>query len=425
MPQRWRSVTAVILLLVALAFVLRADTLRLTPTARAAAPHAFTIETWVVANLPPKALEWVRGLLPWRRPSMSEGLDSVTEYFALGDEVRRQRADLAREAALRVGAEDGDAARRLAALEGEIQGLVARRTALQGAVESALEGALSATLKDQSLQRGIGPVSALFPPPVFRLDRPPRLLVVSPRDRIVMAETRLLKPDLSLAAAEGLEAEVEAQENLSALVLTLGGLALYPSLVPDSQSLRTALQTIAHEWLHQYWFFTPLGQAYFSNPDMTTVNETAAEIAGRELGDIVYERLGFELPPPAPPPAAPSGAVGDSPPSGFDFAVEMRETRLEVDRLLERGLVAKAEVYMEKRRRRFVEHGHGIRKLNQAYFAFHGTYAVSPASSSPIAGHLSQVRDESADVGAFIRTVAGFGAYQELLDHVGASQGAP
>ena len=39
---------------------------------------------------------------------------------------------------------------------------------------------------------------------------------------------------------------------------------------------------------------------------------------------------------------------------------------------------------MEERRLLMVEHGYPIRVLNQAYFAFHGAYAESPASSSPI-----------------------------------------
>jgi hypothetical protein len=103
----------------------------------------------------------------------------------------------------------------------------------------------------------------------------------------------------------------------------------------------------------------------------------------------------------------------------------MRETRLRVDELLEQGLVEEAEAYMETRRRLFVEHGHGIRKLNQAYFAFHGTYAVSPASSSPVAGQLEQVRAQAPDIGGFIRTVARFGSYAKLLDYVEEHEAAP
>ncbi len=422
-PPRWRSLTALAVLLLFLSLLLRADTLLLSPTARAATPHAFTIETWVLRNLPAKALERLRGLLPGASPSEEERMTAVREYFSLGAEVQGLQAELGRQAAQREGGDPGGEADRIAAAEGELREVLDRRAEIRTAVEETLEKALSEALKEQSLLRGLGPVRMVFPPLVFRLDQPPRLLVVSPRDRIQMTETQLLSPDLSLADAEGLEAEVELQEGRSALVLGLGGLAVYPSLVPDSQALRSALQTIAHEWLHQYWFFSPLGQAYFSTAEMTTVNETAAEIAGRELGDMVYEQLGFDLSPAPAPPTPASDA--DAPSAAFDFAVEMRETRLRVDELLEQGLVEEAEAYMETRRRLFVEHGHGIRKLNQAYFAFHGTYAVSPASSSPVAGQLEQVRAQAPDIGGFIRTVARFGSYAKLLDYVEEHEAAP
>jgi len=53
----------------------------------------------------------------------------------------------------------------------------------------------------------------------------------------------------------------------------------------------------------------------------------------------------------------------------------MRETRIRVDKLLAQGRIEEAEAYMEERRQEFVAHGYYIRKLNQAYFAFHGAYA--------------------------------------------------
>ena len=69
----------------------------------------------------------------------------------------------------------------------------------------------------------------------------------------------------------------------------------------------------------------------------------------------------------------------------------MQETRRAVDALLTDGKVEIAESYMETRRRVFVEHGHPIRKLNQAYFAFNGTYAESPASVNPIGGQVRRL----------------------------------
>ena len=61
---------------------------------------------------------------------------------------------------------------------------------------------------------------------------------------------------------------------------------------------------------------------------------------------------------------------------------------------------------MEQRRVLFVEAGFYIRKLNQAYFAFNGTYAEQPASSSPVGEQMKDIRAASADVSALIATVS-------------------
>jgi hypothetical protein len=96
----------------------------------------------------------------------------------------------------------------------------------------------------------------------------------------------------------------------------------------------------------------------------------------------------------------------------------MRETRLRTDELLEAGRIDEAEAYMEERRQIFLENGYPIRVLNQAYFAFHGTYAENAASVSPIAGELRKVRDDSDDIGRFIQRVRGFGNYQSFQEYV-------
>ena len=58
-------------------------------------------------------------------------------------------------------------------------------------------------------------------------------------------------------------------------------------------------------------------------------------------------------------------------PSSFDLA--MRRIRLRVDGLLAEERVLEAETYMEEERQKLVEEGHLLRRLNQAYFAFHGS----------------------------------------------------
>ena len=93
----------------------------------------------------------------------------------------------------------------------------------------------------------------------------------------------------------------------------------------------------------------------------------------------------------------------------------MRATRLRVDELLAEGTPQDAEAYMERRRLVFVANGYNIRKLNQAYFAFNGTYAESAASVSPIGEQVRRLRDLSPDLGTFIALAASAGSYDAFL----------
>jgi hypothetical protein len=59
-----------------------------------------------------------------------------------------------------------------------------------------------------------------------------------------------------------------------------------------------------------------------------------------------------------------------------------------------------------------------LRKLNQAYFAFHGSYGTSPASVSPIQEQVAQVRAHASSVGEFVRTMSQFGTYEDFEEYV-------
>ena len=61
----------------------------------------------------------------------------------------------------------------------------------------------------------------------------------------------------------------------------------------------------------------------------------------------------------------------------------------------------------------FADHGHFIRKINQAFFAFRGTYATNPASISPIGDQLGELRRRSDSLGDFLKTLAQFDSYQD------------
>ncbi len=73
---------------------------------------------------------------------------------------------------------------------------------------------------------------------------------------------------------------------------------------------------------------------------------------------------------------------------------------------------------MDIRKKLFNENGYNIRKLNQAYFAFNGTYADHPASVSPIASQLDQIRNSSDSLSDFIDKVSQVSTHAEFLNLV-------
>jgi len=115
------------------------------------------------------------------------------------------------------------------------------------------------------------------------------------------------------------------------------------------------------------------------------MNETLAGMVSDEIGSQIYSRYysATEVVTPA------------RKPSEFNFNAEMRLTRRNVDQYLSQGDIEGAERYMEERRQLFWLNGYKIRKLNQAYFAFHGLYGRDPASVSPIRGELKLLRDKN------------------------------
>jgi hypothetical protein len=76
---------------------------------------------------------------------------------------------------------------------------------------------------------------------------------------------------------------------------------------------------------------------------------------------------------------------------------------------------------MEQRRAVFWENGYLIRKLNQAYFAFHGAYADSPggaAGQDPVGPAVRALREQSASLADFINTIAWMNSFDELQEAI-------
>lgn len=286
----------------------------------------------------------------------------------------------------------------------EIRQTRARLAALQAPVETVLQEQEAIILA----QMGFDPVGVPLPPVSFHFTRLPLSVIVSPRDVIRQDASIQLDPNLTLDQQVSLEDGLEAGLDVSALVVPLGGIGTYPTMVQENANLDWIAEVIAHEWAHNYLFFRPLGFLYETDldasPEVRTMNETAASLFGKAVSRTLLERYYPDL---LPPPSSPRSPAESAPPA-FDFRAEMHATRVEVDSLLAQGKVEEAEGYMEARRQVFWRNGYPLRRLNQAYFAFYGAYADEPggaAGPDPVGEAVRAFWERSASPGDFLRQI--------------------
>ena len=263
-----------------------------------------------------------------------------------------------------------------------------------------------------------------FPPVLYHTTELPKELIVSRRDVIEQVTSISLRADISVEEMAALEDKVEANPDYSALVVDVGGVGTYPTMVISTSSLSYLIETVAHEWIHNYLSLHPLGMHYSSSPELRTMNETTASIAGDEISQIVMRFFYTDLldVPNTPYKTYAVKYGAESPPNGgwvIDFRQEMYNTRVHVDELLAAGQVDEAESYMEERRQFFWERGYSIRKLNQAYFAFHGAYAdaeYSAAGVDPVGRAVRGLRMRSSSLADFVQKMSSFSSYNQLVE---------
>ena len=308
-------------------------------------------------------------------------------------------------------------------LRAHLDRLIARQAELAPVAEAILQNQISNSLAELDLTTGGQPL----PPVLYHSSPTPLALIVSRRDVIQQVANISILPSLTLDEQIELEGEVAKSLNVSTLTVGIGGVGVYPTMVMETTNLRWMLETIAHEWTHNYLNVRPLGLNYSTTPELRTMNETTASIAGTEVGDhmlmkyypellasdsrpgqIVFEKLN-----------RPSNGLEDPPP--FDFRAEMHETRVTADQLLAEGKIDEAESYMEERRQFFWDNGYLLRKLNQAYFAFHGAYADVPggaAGEDPVGPAVRALREQSDSLADFINTIAQMTSFEELQEAI-------
>jgi hypothetical protein len=295
---------------------------------------------------------------------------------------------------------------------------------------------------------GLAVGGRVFPPVQSRITPLPNILVLSPRDEIKREPGVVLSSGLTVDQAEAIENSLFMRLDKSALVTPIGGLAAYPSMIIETPDLLFLLQVMAHEWTHHWLFLRPLGfnllLTSVSGGDLLTLNETVASLTGNEVGIEILKRYYPDIArrdypqvyAPRPAAAQPASPPAEPDPNIFSFSREMHKTRVQVDEYLARAheysvkadaaqaagqrgaeaslraessqWVVKAETYMEERRKLFLANGYRIRKLNQAYFAFYGSYADQPGASGadPIGPAVVELRRKIPKLSDFLNAVA-------------------
>ena len=302
--------------------------------------------------------------------------------------------------------------------------LSARQALLAPFAESVLQAQVGNTFAEL----GLAPGGQTVPPLLYHISSTPLALIVSPRDHIEQTTNISVLPTLTLDEQIRLEDGVARSLNVSTLVVPVGGIGVYPTMVMETTDLRWTLSTIAHEWTHNYLSLRPLGLNYSTTSELRTMNETTANIVGDEVRQWVVEKYYPEMLASSPSrdlilfPRAdrPSESLAaDTAP--FDFRAEMHETRVKADEFLAQGKIEEAETYMEQRRQFFWENGYLLRKLNQAYFAFHGAYADVPggaAGEDPVGPAVRALREQSESLAEFVNTIAWMTSFEELKEAI-------
>ncbi|HUX87280.1 MAG TPA: hypothetical protein VMW65_09785 [Chloroflexota bacterium] len=374
--------------------------------------RAFDIWTWEIGHLTERGREMVTA------PPVSGSPVEVERYNTVSEEARQAQAE--RDTLWARRAVTGQAPG-LTAADARYNHLEAQLTALRPVVESTVSVEISRQMQKIGLRRGwlaTGRIThfpflhfEVMPPVFFQLGPLPNLLVVAPRDRIELIGSVLVQPGMSPDEVDRIENQADVL-GVSSVVTGIGGLAAYPSMLPDANSTRNLLITVAHEWTHQFLIFHPLGQAYFSSYDMREINETVADMVGQEVGGAVFQQdyASSETP-------TPRSATGTTTTTGQpNFGSLMRQIRLTTQGYLNRHDVAGADAYMKQAQQDLARRGYYVPRLNTAYLAFFGSYS---GTANPYEAKLRRLRQQRGSLRAFLDTVAQIRTPEDLDRLVG------
>ena len=383
------------------------DNFVMTPTKSLSSQHRFSIIEWEINNIGSKL---------WNKLSNSShkfqdnGIPpEFTDFMCLQQEVRSLYTKTKYEIA-----KNGPTQQTTHNHLNELNKLQDKQHELDLFIEGFLEEIVEDAISSHGIGYKIG--SLHFPPVAISFSPLPKLLVTSPRSNILRLENVLLSPDISAAEIIALENSIETSSDLSVIVVDIGGIATYPAMISSVSSISHTLNLISHEWLHHFLAFRPLGQHMLKSNEMNELNETLANIFGGRISKELMAKYSHDLN------ITTCGIKTTNQSSSFDFRLEMKLIRNKVDDLLQAGQVDQAEEFMENKRLFLISKGYPIRKLNQAYFAFHGTYTDHPAAVSDTFNKLVKLQDRYPTFREFIWAVSGISSYEEFLRLVDSTQ---
>ena len=381
-------------------------------------PYEFDYFAWTLGAFWDKAS--MAGLGINHYLSFYQDRQIIKEYFTLLQDNEKLKNEIEK---LYSNPDVEDPKLESSAMQVELQSNQKKLDQQSSLAETVIQKQISITLD----RLGLTSLRQPFPPVLYHSTELPKELIVSRRDLIEQVTSVSLQADMGLDQITALEDEVEADTDYSALVVDIGGVGTYPTMVISTSSISYLIETVAHEWTHNYLNLRPLGMHYSSSPELRTMNETTASIVGDEISQAVTRYFYADLldTPNTPYKTYEAKYVVESPPAGrwvnVDFRQEMYQTRVHVDELLAAGQIDEAESYMEERRQLFWSQGFSIRKLNQAYFAFHGAYAdqeYSAAGEDPVGNAVRTLRSRSSSLADFINKMSTFSSYDQLAKAV-------
>ena len=363
--------------------------------------HVFSLSNWEVREL---SIEAADTLVFWSQEdklTVKEKSEYVLSYLTAAHlEYRLSRQELQRGLSV-------DEKEALMLLREEIKTKELR-------AQNILAEQLQEILKDEGIINPWNKTGIQFPPPSFRVTKPPRMLVVAHRGKLQEKTRIFIKPDISEQDIHKLEEDVDKM-GYSSLVVGLGGVGTYPSIVIAGSPKRT-IEVIAHEWIHNYMIFTPLGRTS-KTTEQRILEETTASVVDVEIADKLWDRF-YEpyLEKEGNDESKQIKITQQNTQDRINFSEEMRKIRLRVEELLSVGQVRQAERYMEFKRDWLEENGHYVRKLNQAYLTFYSFYATGTYkdANDGLGAKILRLRELTPSLKVFLETMSNITNVEQL-----------